>query len=138
MKIKNDFVTNSSSTSYLLSLKDSFSKESFLKAIGVEQESLLRDMLCKLYDAIESNKRDILDVIKDPSEPYESVEKLLISCGYEQETINTITRLIKNGRTVYYGKLHSDGFSAIEAFFCTESFLCCDDELYFNGNIGGW
>ena len=41
MKIKNDFVTNSSSTSYLLSLKDSFSKESFLKAIGVEQESLL-------------------------------------------------------------------------------------------------
>ncbi len=138
MKIKNDFVTNSSSTSYLLSLKDSLSRDTFLKAIGVEQESALRNIFNKLYDAIEYDKKDILEIIDDSQKTFESIDEFLSDDGYEQDTINIIKQKIEEGRTVYYGKLSSERFTGVEAFFCMESFLFCDDELYFNGNIGGW
>ena len=40
--------------------------------------------------------------------------------------------------TQYYSKNAKDGNTAAEAFFCTESFVICDDDIYFNGRIGGW
>ena len=41
MKIRNGFVTNSSSTSFILSMKEEFTEENFISALGAEGDSPL-------------------------------------------------------------------------------------------------
>lgn len=45
MKIKTDFVTNSSSTSFVVMTKGELTLHSFLKAVGVSQESMFLGLL---------------------------------------------------------------------------------------------
>ena len=62
------------------------------------------------------------------------INKTLLS----QETANKVEQLLIDGREVYYGRLRSDGETASEIFFCCDSFVLCEENIYFNGNIGGW
>lgn len=135
MKIKRDFVTNSSSTSFIISTKESWSEHAFLSAIGIEGDSPMRELFLDLFDAVERNKTDILTVAKDDGN---SVGDFLRSNGFNEETVSIVETLLSQKRTVYYGSLHSDGETAAEVFFCMESFVTCDDDIYFNGRIGGW
>ena len=123
MKIRNGFVTNSSSTSFIISTKDNWKKETFMKSIGADGGSPLNKVFEDLYDAVEANKMEISKAARN---------------FYEKETIKLVRRLLDEGRTVYYGKLYSDGDSPSEIYFCCQSFIVCDDDIYFNGVIGGW
>lgn len=138
MKIRQDFVTNSSSTSFIVSIKDEFNKENFLKEIGIEDPSPMSRIFEDLYEAVDQNKQDIKKYMRESRTAYSSVAEFLRTERYDEETVKIVEKLLAENRKVYYGKLSSSGDSAAEVYFCMESFLICDDNLYFNGKIGGW
>ncbi len=138
MKIKDDFITNSSSTSFILSMKDVVDKENFMNKIGITGQFPLSKIFDDLFEAIQDNKKEIYEYMRDYEDGDKSVEEFLESEGYDIETISKVTQLMSDGRKVYYGKISSDGSSSAEVFFCMESFLVCEEDIYFNGEIGGW
>ncbi len=66
-----------------------------------------------------------------------TVSEFLEEEGFDPETVEIVEKLIADGRTVYYGELRSDGEN-VEVYFCCRSFVICEDDIYFNGSIGGW
>ena len=66
-----------------------------------------------------------------------TVSEFLREEGFDSETVDIVEKLIAEGRTVYYGEMHSDGGN-VEIYFCCRSFVVCEDDIYFNGSIGGW
>lgn len=137
MKIRKGFVTNSSSTSFIISLKEEFSKKNFMTAIGANGSSPMNKIFEDLFQAIEDDKQKITDVAEKYQEGIK-IGEFLQNQGFSQDTVNKVEQLLADGREVYYGHLKSDGETPSEIFFCCDSFVVCEENIYFNGNIGGW
>jgi hypothetical protein len=138
MKLRQDFVTNSSSTSFIVSIKEDWKEENFLTAIGIEGKSPMTEVFRQLFEAVDHNKCEIRMALEEYHSNCDSVRSFLQEAGFEEETILIVEKMLAEKRTVYYGKLSSDGSTAAEAYFCMESFLVCEDDIYFNGRVGGW
>ena len=137
MKIRKGFVTNSSSTSFIISLKEEFSMENFMMAIGANGNSPMNKIFEDLFQAIDDDKQNIFEVANEYQEGI-SVGEFLQKKGFNQDTVKKVEVLLQDGREVYYGRLRSDGETPSEIFFCCDSFVLCEENIYFNGNIGGW
>lgn len=137
IKIRKGFVTNSSSTSFIISLKEEYSKDNFMRALGATGDSPMNKIFDDLFCAIEDNKENIIAVVERYDKKIE-VGNFLSEKGFSNDTIEEVEKIISEGREVFYGKLSSDGETASEVFFCCENFVLCDENIYFNGNIGGW
>lgn len=137
MKIRKGFVTNSSSTSFIISLKEEFSMENFMMAIGANGNSPMNKIFEDLFQAIDDDKQNIFEVANEYQEGI-SVGEFLQKKGFNQDTVKKVEVLLQDGREVYYGRLKSDGETPSEIFFCCDSFVLCEENIYFNGNIGGW
>ena len=129
MKIGNGFVTNSSSTSFVISAKENLTKASFLNAFGISEESVLFEMYSNLYKAIRTNIKQI------PSEV--DVSDYLKSNGIyidDPNDIKEIENRYRRGESVYYGDLSDSGDEGglAEAFYSHESVVVIGDDIYFN------
>jgi len=121
MKIKSDFVTNSSSTSFILICDREFTKEEFLQLVGVQNESPLQTIFSRLYELIINRMKPLDDI---------SVEMEI-----ERSHPNVKEKLedAKNsGKTIYMGELGTEDGDPLESYFCVDSFEIQNDHIYFN------
>ncbi|MBY5651783.1 hypothetical protein [Rhizobium leguminosarum] len=132
MKIKMDFVSNSSSTSFVYISKEMLSKEAFLGAAGVSPDSpvasLFESMFYQLKSSIESG--DILLSIED-------VDALADRHDFTSEVLDRMRDAIKQGLTVTTGHLSSDECLA-ETVLCTEIFEIESERFYINAYDNYW
>lgn len=137
MKIRWDFVTNSSSTSFVIICKGKPNKDIFLAAMGAEKGSLLRPLFTKLYEVLCEKMVNATDAIHSRyGGPVNSVPEL-VKREISKTDADRAKEALANGRNVWIGKLDSDA-GGVEAFFCCEPFEINHPKLRLNALRCAW
>lgn len=126
MKFREGFVTNSSSTNFLIISKAKLTPEYLFERLGFKKESPLADAGMELC-------RNILDATLTASmhRPEEaSLEYILENFG--EKSANLFTRLSEKGFHTYTGRTGSDqGFLTV--YFTMDFFEIDEGDFYING-----
>ncbi len=134
MKIRAGFVSNSSSTSFLILAAEDLTEENFFELMGVNPKSPLADIFRELHEALLDGAGTPVDLQKiDDSVP---VTEWLDGLGDERSPISPrmVEKLLdakKRGLKVYHGNLDTESSQA-ECFFCCDSFETENEKFYFN------
>lgn len=137
MKIRTGFVSNSSSTSFLIISKGSFTKANLTKLLGVNRDSPLRPLFEQLYDDIRHGIETELDL----GTLGQTVRWDAVSRGrrdrLSERMIEKLESNRKKGRRAYFGHLDSES-STVQTFFCMDSFEEENEKLYLNALECAW
>ena len=134
MKIKSDFVTNSSSTSFVVMTKGELTLHAFLKAVGVSQDSMFLGLFVKLFILFKNdlNNLEYTAIQYGCSSVEEYMEKY-----FSNDTQARILQAKEKGFDIYVGELHSDN-DEIETLFCCDAFVIEGDKLIIDATDDAW
>lgn len=133
MKIKFDFVSNSSSTSFVYISDEELSEEAFFKAVGVDNNGPVGDLFRQMY-------REINDAIcrsGDLVTTKAAADRLVEAHSFTPEVIEKIKEAIEQGKKVVTSTLSSDG-SLAESFLCMAIFEIESEDFYINAYDNCW
>lgn len=133
MKIKTDFVTNSSSTSFIIMTKENdWCKDNFIELMGVKKESDFYEMMKNVYYSLSEAKDEIVTKFNSGywGEKYTTLDEF-IQKEFSMSVYNKYLQAIENGDKVYVGQLNSDD-EALTSYLCMDSFIEENEKIYFN------
>lgn len=133
MKIKFDFVSNSSSTSFVYISDEELSEAAFLEAAGVDGDGpvgdLFRQMYSEISTAIWHNGTQVTTK--------ETADSLAGTHEFTPEVIEKMKEAIDQGKNVVTSSLSSDGPLA-ESLLCVAMFEIESDRFYINAYNNCW
>jgi hypothetical protein len=137
MKIRAGFVSNSSSTSFLILAADDLTRENFFQLMGVSPKSPLAGIFRELHEALVDGAEPAVD-LRDVDESIPVTQWLDGFTGViSPRMAEKLRDAKKRGLRVYYGQLGSDSSQA-ESFFCCDSFEAENEKFYLNALECAW
>jgi len=132
MKIRAGFVSNSSSTSFLIIAKEELNERDFFELMGIASNSPVAGLFRQLYHDVRDSARRSVDFSKVPKDV--SIQSLFADSRRElsPRMLEKLNEARKKGLKAYYGHLDSET-NTIQTFFCTDSFEIESEKIYFNG-----
>lgn len=128
MKIRADFVTNSSSTSFVIITNQELTVERFLLLMGIETDSPFAEIFEWLYESLQVHSNSSGD---------DQVYSRAIEDSFFPHVRLRIEEARQRGELVIIGKLSSDE-NTVESFFCTDSFEVEADGFFFSALENYW
>ena len=135
MKIKTDFVTNSSSTCFVVMTKEELTLPQFLRLVGVDNDCMFVDVFAKLYQCFKQNLTPLR--VSMAANQWKTIEEFVRAKFLSPGTAERIKKAIEKGLNVYVGELSSDN-DEIESFFCCDSFVIEGDNVIFDATNDAW
>jgi len=134
MKVKTDFITNSSTTNFIVMSQGVPTLQTFLRAVGISQESMFLDVFIHLFKCFKDDLTPGLRYAKrfGCSTVDEFVEK-----HFSKDTLARVKDAEAKGYDIYIGDLASDN-DAIETLFCCDSFVIDSGKLVIDATEDAW
>jgi hypothetical protein len=132
MKIKLDFVSNSSSTSFVYISEGDLEKEDFFKAAGVSPDSPVSGLFGQMFYELSSRIREgtLLSSCEEIDELDERHE-------FTAETIAKMKDAVSKGQKVIVSQLSSEN-NLPEMMLCTSIFEIDSDKFHINAYSNYW
>jgi len=132
VKIKLDFVSNSSSTSFIYIGNGMLRRDLFFTAIGVDKNSPLIELFENMFEALSSAINGGEKVTAEAQLP-----KHADNPDFTVDVLETAKIALREGKTLVISKLSSDGGVA-ESFLCCEAFEISSSEFSISGLDNYW
>jgi len=132
MKIRSGFVTNSSSTSFIIISENELTQEAIRELLNIPEGSPLQPLADELWNNLHYSNRS-------STEPLAEVENVIEheAKWFGPEMTKRLEEARTKGATITVGSLGSDG-SEFERFLCMTGFSCENGESYMWAEPSGW
>ena len=137
MKIRTGFVSNSSSTSFLIITKGKMTKKDLRTLMGVETGSILAPLFDQLYQDLLENVKAEVDLGQVTGKPDWDAAFGRRSERLSERMKAKLDSYRQKGRIAYYGYLDSES-SNVQTFFCMDCFEEENDKIYLNALENSW
>ena len=128
MRIRAGFVSNSSSTSFLIITHDELEEEAFLDLMGVAPDSPIADLFRELFSDVVRSSRYV-DFARVSTRV--SPEAWFDADRLSPAMMARLQEAASKGLKAYVGRLSSDN-TPVQSFFCTDAFELENERIYFN------
>jgi hypothetical protein len=128
VRIRSGFVSNSSSTSFLIISRDELEEGAFLELMGAQPDSPIAGLFRELFSDVIGSSRYV---------DFSRVDKRVSpESWFDSDRLSPVMRerlkqAAKNGLKAYFGRLSSDN-TPVQSFFCTDAFEVENERIYFN------
>lgn len=132
MNIRDGFVTNSSSTSYIILSKTELTGEYLAGKLGITKKSPNYNEMLGICEEFVSCAKDGFY-----HHYYQDTNEKLVNELFGEETAEKYRKLLEKNYKLYCGKFSSDNTN-FESALCVDCFKIEDKDFFMDSSVCGW